>query len=70
MYRHQGGKGGGGMNCEIGIDTDTLRILCRKQITNENLLYSTGKSTECFRDLNGKEIQKRGDIYIFYCAAQ
>ena len=35
-----------------------------KQITNENLLYSSGNSVPC-RDLNGKEIQKRGDIYIY-----
>ena len=40
-------KGGsvGGMNWEIGIDIYTL--LCIKQITNENLLYSTGNSTQC-----------------------
>ena len=36
----------GGMNLEIGIDTNTL--LYTKQITNnENLLYSTGNSTQC-----------------------
>ena len=35
----QGGKwgGGGGMNWEIGIDIYTL--ICKKQITNKNLLY-------------------------------
>ena len=39
------GKGEDGMNWEIGIDIYTpLRI---KQITNENLLYSTGNSTQC-----------------------
>ena len=39
-------KGGreGGMNWEIGIDIYT--ILYTKQITNENLLYSTGNSTQ------------------------
>ena len=40
----KGGKGGG-MNWEIGIDIYTL--LCIKQITNENLLYRTGNSTQC-----------------------
>ena len=40
-YGHQGGKEGW-MNWEIGIDIYTL--LCIKQITNENLLYSTGNS--------------------------
>ena len=37
-------KGGGGLNWEIGIDIYTL--LCIKEITNENLLYSTGNSTQ------------------------
>ena len=42
MYGHQGGKagvvgGGGGMNCEIGIDIYTLIHI--KYITNKNLLY-------------------------------
>ena len=53
--------GEGAMNWEIGIDIHTL--LCIKQITNENRLYSTGNSMLC-GDLNGKEIQKRGDICI------
>ena len=48
-------EGRGGMNWEIGIDIYTLLILCIKQITNENLLYSTGNSV--FRgDLDGKGI--------------
>ena len=36
---------GGGMNWEIRIDIYTL--LCIKQMTNENLLCSTGNSTWC-----------------------
>ena len=36
------GREGGGTNWEIG--TDTYRLLCIKQITNENLLYSPGNS--------------------------
>jgi len=39
MYRRQAGRGGGGRNWEIGIDIYMLQ--CIKQITNENLLYST-----------------------------
>ena len=35
----------GGMNWENGIDTYTL--LGIKQITNENLLYTTGNSAQC-----------------------
>ena len=35
------------MYWEIGIGIYTLLILCIKYITNENLLYSTGNSTQC-----------------------
>ena len=43
------------MNWEIRTDIYTL--LCMKQITNENLLYSTGNSYSVLcDDLNGKEI--------------
>ena len=35
----------GGMNWEAGIDVYTLLYI--KQITGENLLYSTRNSTEC-----------------------
>ena len=38
------GKNEGGINWEIGIDIDTLLYI--KQITNKNLLYSTGNSTQ------------------------
>ena len=41
----KGGKGGGGMNWEIGIDTYTL--LCMEEITSESLLYSAGNFTRC-----------------------
>ena len=37
-------RGKGEVNWETGIDIQTL--LCMKQITNENLLYSTRNSTE------------------------
>ena len=52
------------MNWEIGIDIYTLSILCIKQITNKNLLYSTGNYSVLCGDLNEKEIQERGDICI------
>ena len=45
MYGYQRGMGGGGKNWEIGIDTYTLLILCRKQIINENILHRSGNST-------------------------
>ena len=47
VWTPRGERGGGGMNWEIGIDIYTLSILCIKQITNENLLYSSGNSTQC-----------------------
>ena len=49
------------MGREIGTDLHTL--LYTKQITDENLLYSTGNSVLC-GDLNGKKIEKRGGICI------
>ena len=58
----RGGKGGGGMNWETGIDIHTLSILRTKQMPNENLLYGTGTLLMLCGDLNGKEIQKGGDI--------
>lgn len=44
------------MNWEIGIDIYLLLYI--KQKINENLLYSTGDSTQCSTvgDLNGKGI--------------
>ena len=33
------------MNWETGVDIYTLQ--CKKQVTNGNLLYSTGNSTQC-----------------------
>ena len=42
-YGYQGGTGGG-INWEIGIDIYTLVYI--KSITNKNLLYSTGNSTQ------------------------
>ena len=35
------------MNWEVGIDIYTLLTLCIEQITKENLLDSTGNSTQC-----------------------
>ena len=40
-------KAGGRMNWEIWIDIYTLLILCTKQKTNENLMFSTENSTQC-----------------------
>ena len=54
-----------GMNWEIGIDICTLLILCIKQITSGNLLYTMGNSTQCSMvPLMGRKSKKRGDICI------
>ena len=48
----------GGINWEIGIDIYTL-------ITNKNMLYSTGNSTQYpIMTFMGKESKKRVDICI------
>ena len=41
----RGKDGGWWVELEIGVDTYTLLILGVKQIINENILYSTEKST-------------------------
>ena len=47
---------------EIGIDTYTL--LCIKQVTNKDLLYSTGNSTQySIMACTGKE-SKKEQIYV------
>ena len=62
-YGYQGGKGGGGINWEIGIDIYTL--LCIKQITNKDLLYSTKKSTQySVMTYMGNESKKEW-IYVY-----
>ena len=56
------GEKRGERNQEFGIDIYTLLPI--KQITNENLLSSTGNFSMLCDDLNGKEMQKRGDTHI------
>ena len=49
------------MNWVVGTDIYIYTVLiCIKQVTNENLLYNS----VLYGDINGKEIQKRGDIGI------
>ena len=45
------------MNWDIGIEVYTLLIPCIKQIPNENLLYSTGISTQCSAAAAAKSLQ-------------
>ena len=56
------GENGGGMNWEVGIEI--YMLLYKREITTENLLYSSGNSMLC-GDLNGREIQNIGDICIY-----
>ena len=53
------------MNWEIGTDIYTLLILCIKQITNENLLYSTGNSTQCSVVTYMRRKSKKEGIYLY-----
>ena len=48
----------------IGSFRLTYTLLCIKQVTDENRLYSTRNSSVFCGDPNGKEIQKRGDVYV------
>ena len=54
---------GGGMNWEIRIDISTIDRM--HKITHERLLHSTGDYSVLCGDLNGKEIQKSGDMCIY-----
>ena len=44
-YGYQGVSGWGEVNWEIGMDIYTLLYI--KQVTNKDLLQSTGNSTQC-----------------------
>ena len=54
------------MNWEIGTDTYKLLILFIKHTTNENVLYSTGNSTQCSvtTDMGRKSKKKRICVYM------
>ena len=61
--------GGGGMNCETGIDV--LALPCVKQIASGNLLHNAGSSAWCSGDLDGwdggvvRGRSKREGIYVY-----
>ena len=48
----------------------THTLLCIKQVTNENRLCSTGRSSMLYGDLNGEEIQKDVQTWLIHVAAQ
>ena len=62
--RYQG-KGGGVVNWEIEIDRHTLLYI--KQVTSEDLVYSTGNSAQysILMTYMGKESYKREWIYVY-----
>ena len=59
------GRGWRGMNWEIGIDIYILLTLCIKLVTNENLLYSTGNSTQCSLVTEMRRKSKKEGIYVY-----
>ena len=62
-YGYQRGKVWGGINQEFGINIYTLLYI--KQITNKDLLYSTGNSTQySVMAYMGKE-SKKECIYVY-----
>ena len=54
---------GGGINWEIGIDIYTLLYI--KYITNKDLLYSTGNSTQYFVMAYMRKESKKEWIYVY-----
>ena len=55
---------GGGINWKIGIDTYTLLYI--KWITNKDLLYSPGNSSQySVITYMGKESKKSGCMYMY-----
>ena len=58
-----GEKNGGRDSSEFGIDIYTLLYL--KQITNKNLLYSTGNSAQCYvAAWMGESLRENGYMYM------
>ena len=58
-----GEKNGGRDSSEFGIDMYTLLYL--KQITNKNLLYSTGNSAQCYvAAWMGESLRENGYMYM------
>ena len=66
MHTKRGVGEEGRMDWEIGIGMYALQ--CIKHTANENLLDTTGNYSMLCGDLNGKQIQKRGDICM--CTAE
>ena len=62
-YSYQGVKRGGGINWEIGIDIYTLLYI--KQITNKDLLYSTGNSIQYSVMAYMRKESKKEWIYVY-----
>ena len=61
-YGYQGVRGGG-INWEIGIDIYTLLYI--KQISNKDLLYSTGNSTQYSVMAYMEKESKKEWIYVY-----
>ena len=61
------GDGGGGINWETGVDIYTLLYI--KQITNKNMPYSTGNSTQysvmAYTHIGQKNLKQSGYICMY-----
>ena len=57
------GKGGEGINREVGIDIYILLYIT--QVTNKDLPYSTGNSTQYCNDLYGKSLKQNVFMYMY-----
>ena len=57
------GKKGGWVTWDIGIDIYTFLNI--KQITNKNLLYSTGKSTQYFVMTSMEKESKKEWVHVY-----
>ena len=53
----------GGINQEVGMNIHTL--LCIRQITNKDLLYSTGNSTQYSVITYMRKKTKKEQIYVY-----
>ena len=63
IYGYQGGRRG--RNWEVGVDTYTLLILCIKERTIENLLYSAANYLMHCGHPNGRKSRREGmQVYV------
>ena len=56
----------GGIVRKFGIDMYTLLLIYLKQLTNKELLYSTGNSAQCYQQPKWeKNLKNNGYMYVY-----